>query len=112
MLFSRTLANCVQIFMDGTFLSSQRNLVSRVPCNFDRISRYSHVHFTVVSSILTLNLAQTWLLSIKKVSASREVSLEVSRLIKEDIVVVVDWLLKVKVAYQCSSFLLSHPKVP
>lgn len=53
MLFSRTLANCVQIFMDGTFLSSQRNLVSRVPCNFDRISRYSHVHFTVVSSILT-----------------------------------------------------------
>lgn len=61
---------------------------------------------------LPLNLAQTWLLSIKKVSASREVSLEVSRLIKEDIVVVVDWLLKVKVAYQCSSFLLSHPKVP
>ena len=60
---------------------------------------------------LPLNLAPTWLLSIKKVSASREVSLEVSRLIKEDIVVV-DWLLKVKVAYQCSSFLLSHPKVP
>ena len=59
---------------------------------------------------LPLNLAPTWLLSIKKVSASREVSLEVSRLIKEDIVVV-DWLLKVKVAYQCSSFLLSHPKV-
>ena len=59
---------------------------------------------------LPLNLAQTWLLSIKKVSASREVTLEVSRLIKEDIVVV-DWLLKVKVAYQCSSFLLSHPKV-
>lgn len=61
---------------------------------------------------LPLNLAQTWLLFIKKVSTSREVSLEVSRLIKEDIVVVVDWLLKVKVAYQCSSFLLSHPKVP
>lgn len=60
---------------------------------------------------LPLNLVPTWLLSIKKVSASREVSLEVSRLIKEDIVVV-DWLLKVKVAYQCSSFLLSHPKVP
>ena len=48
MLFSMTLTNCVQIFKDGTCLSSLRDQVALVPSDFARISRCGIVHFTLV----------------------------------------------------------------
>lgn len=39
---------CVQIFKDGTFLSSLRDQVALVPSDFARISRRGIVHFTLI----------------------------------------------------------------